>query len=491
MKKSILIILLSISWVSNAREWTAGWEATARMAGSTGTYMPFWARTGEDGTLPVTSSGLLRAGAKISYKDEKGFLFDAGLALAGAAALPGPLNNAPAYGMVDRLYVSGGWKMLRLDLGWVPRRGELGGLSVTGGDFMFSGNARTMPGVNLSSDWIYLGKGSRVAVRGNFSHYWMTDNRYMMKTMLHDKSLNLKVALGEQVDLVLGFHHYAQWGGHDRDLIPQPHSFSDYVRILLAQRGGEDALMTDQLNVLGNHLGREWVRVVWHASRFDMTFQYDKPLEDDSGRRFQNFPDGVWTLQFAMKDRSGWMTDITYEFINTTWQSGDLHDRPATEEEMKGQDKDDPFYGKVVLGGRDDYFNNNVYRSGWTNFGRVMGLPLILPDIPAPEGYVSRIVNNRIRGHHIGMKGLISRRLPYRFKATYTDNFGCYAQAHDSVFVSVPWQLSLAFETDLPGLAPRAPVAFSVGTYADFGKLYQNSVGLTFSVTFRDVRSLR
>ena len=491
MKKSIVIILLAISWVCNAREWTAGWGATARFAGSTGTYMPFWARTGEDGTLPVTSSGLLRAGAKMSYKDDKDFFFDTGLAFAGAVALPSPLNDSPAYGMIDRLYVSGGWKMLRLDLGWVPRRGELGGMSVTGGDFMFSGNARTMPGVNLSSDWIYFESGRWVGVRGNFSHYWMTDNRYMMESMLHDKSLNVKVALGRKVDLVLGFHHYAQWGGHDRDMIPQPHSFSDYVRVLFAQRGGEDALKTDQLNVLGNHLGREWVRVVWRASGFDMTFQYDKPFEDDSGRRFRNFPDGVWTLQFVLKDRDGWISDVTCEVINTTWQSGDLHDRPATEEEMKGQDKDDPYYGKVVLGGRDDYFNNHVYRSGWTNFGRIMGLPLILPGIPGADGYVSRIVNNRVRGYHLGLEGLISRRLPYRFKATYTENFGCYSQAHYSAFAFAPWQLSLAFETDLPDLTPRLPVVFSAGAYADFGKVYQNGAGLTLCVSFRDSRSLR
>ena len=75
MKKlflTLIICLVSVNAVyalSDASQnattegWQVDWSASARMAGSTGQYMPFWARTGEDGILPVKSSGLWTAGA--------------------------------------------------------------------------------------------------------------------------------------------------------------------------------------------------------------------------------------------------------------------------------------------------------------------------------------------------------------------------------------------------------------------------------------------
>ena len=215
-----------------------------------------------------------------------------------------------------------------------------------------------------------------------------------------------------------------------------------------------------------------------------MTLQYDKPFEDNSGMIFQNFPDGVWTLQFALNDRRAFVTDITYEFINTTWQSGDRHDRPATEEEKAKQDPSSAFYGKIVLGGCDNYFGNSPYASGWTHHGRTIGLPLILPAMPDTEGVVPSISNTRVRGHHLAICGIVARRVPYRFKVTYTDNFGTYF----APYASVPWQLSLALEADATRQVTSLPVAFSVGLYGDIGKLYPSSAGLTFRITYNGFR---
>jgi hypothetical protein len=251
------------------------------------------------------------------------------------------------------------------------------------------------------------------------------------------------------------------------------------VKIFFAKRGDASDSWSDQNNVFGNHLGREWARLVWRAKPFTMTVQYDKPFEDNSGMIFQNFPDGVWTLQLALNNRKAFVTDITYEFINTTWQSGDRHDRPATEEELKRQDPSDPFYGKIVLGGCDNYFGNSPYSSGWTHHGRTIGLPLILPAMPA-DGVVPMISNTRVRGHHLAISGMVARKVPYRFKATYTDNFGTYGKP----YAGVPWQLSLALEADATKQATSLPVSFSVGVYGDVGKLYPNSVGLTLRISY-------
>jgi hypothetical protein len=206
-----------------------------------------------------------------------------------------------------------------------------------------------------------------------------------------------------------------------------------------------------------------------------MTFQYDKPFEDNSGMRLQNFPDGVWTLQFALADRKALVTDITYEFINTTWQSGDVHDRPATEDEMSRQDPTDPWYGKVVMGGMDNYFNNSPYASGWTHYGRTLGLPLLTPGISA-DGISTGIINNRVRGHHLALAGVVAQKVPYRFKSTFTQNFGTYS----TPYAQRPWQLSLALEAD----KSFKDLTLSAGVYGDVGKLYPNCAGLTLKLAY-------
>lgn len=485
MKRLLVIIFLIyaclVSGAQSRQGWQVDWSTSSRLAGSTGTYMPFWARTGEDGILPLRSSGLLTAGADISYRSMSGFFFESGTNVAGALALISPLDDNPVYGFVDRLYISGGWKMLRMDVGMKPRRGDLGPLSVTGGDIMMSGNARNIPGINLSSDWIYLEKGHWVGIKGNLAHYHLFDNRAVKGAMLHDKSVAVKFALGRRVDLMAGLHHYAQWGGYSSVYGPQPHRFKDYVKVFFARRGDASDSLSDQLNVFGNHLGNEWARVVWRADDLTVTFQYDKPFEDNSGMIFRNFPDGVWTLQFALNDRDAFLSDITYEFINTTWQSGNVHDRPATEDEMSRQDPSDPYYGRVVLGGMDNYFNNSPYQSGWTHYGRMIGLPLMIPSA-ASDGLCSGIMNNRVRGHHLGLAGQLARKVPYIFKSTFTENFGTYGDP----FQSGLWQLSMALEAELTCRLTGLPVSFSIGVYGDFGRLYQNCAGLTFRISYTD-----
>ena len=470
-----ICMALASTAVASDGNWRIDWNASTRLAGTTGQYMPFWARTGEDGILPVRSSGLVTAGADVSYRHNNGLYFEAGTNLAGALAQKSPVSVGTVYGMVDRLYVSGGWKMLRMDIGMKPRRGELGPLSITGGDFLMSGNARNLPGINLSSDWIYFEKGHWVGIRGNLAHYHLWDDRKVPGAMIHNKSVDIKFSVGRKVDLIAGFHHYAQWGGEG-----QAESFKDYVKIFFAKRGDASDSKSDQLNVFGNHLGREWARVIWRARPFTMTFQYDKPFEDNSGMIFQNFPDGVWTLQFALNDRKAFVTDVTYEFINTTWQSGDRHDRPATKEEEEKQDENDPWKGTIVLGGCDNYFGNSPYSSGWTHYGRTIGLPLILPAMPNADGIVPNISNTRVRGHHIALTGMVAAKVPYRFKATFTENFGTYSKPYPGT----PWQLSLALEADADKSFTRLPVTFSLGIYGDIGKLYPSSAGLTLRISY-------
>lgn len=484
---SILLALSSIA--ASAQGWTIGWQAETDFLGGTGDYLPFWSRTGRNGIVPYSSSALVIGGASAGYKAANGIYFETGANLAGSLESKNPINPSRVNGIVDELYVGGGWKMLHLDLGMKSREKELGDLSISGGNILWSGNARNIPGINAWSDWIYFEKGHWFGFKGNLAHYQMIDNRYVAGTMLHNKSLSLKAALGRKVDLIFGVDHWAQWGGTSPREGSQPATFNDFLRILFVQAGGEDATVSDQMNVLGNHLGKEYLRLDWRAERFVMTFQYDMPFEDNGGiKRLQNFPDGVWSLKFSFADRKSFVTDVIGEFINTTWQAGPIHDRPATEEEMKHQNPESPYYGRVVIGGLDNYFMNGTYQSGWTNYGRTIGLPLILASAPNEDGIVNGIRNNRLRAYHVGIQGNVFEGVPYIFKSTYSSNWGRYNIGESNFFYTRPWQLSLALELEFGKDITNLPLTLAVGAYGDIGKVYQNSFGLTLRIRYHDFK---
>lgn len=485
----VFIFCVFVPAAVHARGWKAEWDMSAYVMGGTGSYLPFWQRTGHDGVLPYSSSVVTMAGGELQKQTASGFSFEAGANLVAYLASPNPLHGTMVSGLVDRLYLSGSWKMLHADVGMKPREKDFGDISITGGDIMYSRNARNIPGVNIWSDWIYLNKGHHVGIKANFAHYQFIDNRYVKSAMLHDKAVSIKISPVKAFDIEAGLEHWVQWGGHSPVFGDLPASFSDYLRVFLSKEGGENSPDAEKENVLGNHLGRQYYRLRYNGPACSLTFQYDIPYEDRSGLRWWGFPDGVWTLMMNRNDRRAWITDVVYEFIHTVWQSGPLHDRPATEDELAKQDPDDYYYGKKVLGGMDCYFNNGIYRSGWTNYGRVIGLPLMIPYAPGEDGTIDNIASTRVLGHHFGLSGIIAGKIPYMFKATYSRQYGDY-RIEDEFFAAKPRQLSFALECELDKELTGLPIAFSLGAYLDVGELYENSVGLTLRVGYGGSRLL-
>ena len=119
-----------------------------------------------------------------------------------------------------------------------------------------------------------------------------------------------------------------------------------------------------------------------------------------------------------------------------------------------------------------------------------MCLPLMIPFAPGEDGITRGIVSNRVRAHHIGLKGL-AWQVPYSFKATYSSNWGRYFGGDQGIFASRPKQLSLALEVELSEQVTNIPVAFVVGAYGDLGKVYRNSAGLSLRVIYGGSHSLR
>lgn len=445
--------------------------------------MPFWGVTNRRGIMPENlltggnrllagagdnrsgAIGLMTAGAEVAYVTRPGIALTGGLSVAGY----GTFDRWD--GMLDRLHFGISWKKLHLDLGMKDRASyEFNGLSLTGGDLAYTGNSRNLPGYNLSTDFIYIPWTKRIlAFKANFADYMMTDNRYTDNVLLHNEALFLKITPVRALSLTIGLEMWSQWSGTSPVYGKQPSSLNDYFRVVFGQSGGDDATLSDQINILGNHLGRELIRLDWNADRFTLTFQHDIPFDDRSGMRFQNFPDGVNTLNLSFRDRDKWVTDILLEFVSTKSQSGPSHNDP-----------DDP---ETVLGGNDNYFNNGEYKSGWTYYGRTVGLPLFTPMPENGNGHTLGVCNNRVTAWHFGIRGKAARTVPYRFLFTYSRNFGQYSQRL-GMFDAAPQQFSLALEGKVPHLGRSLPLSLGIGLYGDFGQVYQDSFGLTIRLSY-------
>ena len=130
-------------------------------------------------------------------------------------------------------------------------------------------------------------------------------------------------------------------------------------------------------------------------------------MEDRSGAKLGNAPDGRYGIFVRSVDRNKFFNSIMYEFYTT-------HDQSLG-----------------VDGVADNYFNDGIYTSGWTYENRVLGAPFFTVD---PEG--EGIINNRFSVHHLGIGGQphnYFNTYPVRFLFSYARNEGTYAKEFEEV----------------------------------------------------------
>lgn len=472
-------------------------SASASLSGFWGTAdkLPFWSSVNKYGLMPESSGGLvyfsLNNANLFDRNRDNTLRLDCGISAALSLSKSFESSEGLWYNadkscnvMIDKLFLKASWKKIHLDVGMNEFKNasfvsdydisSLNEVTVSQGDIAYSNNARNMPGYLIHSDMINIPftKGT-VGISGSFGDYKMVDNRYMTNVFVHQQSLYLHFRLFKRILVTAGLEDWAQWGGNKPDGTEFPSDLRAYWKVMTGQSGAEDASVSDQINALGNHLGRELFRVIYEGDSYDIMIQHDIPFNDGSGLKFRNFPDGANTIHFSFKNKEKWITDIAYEFYYTKWQSGEVHDRAATEEEIALHGPDHYLYGRVLVGGCDDYFNSGEYRSSWTYFGRPIGTSLFTSFLPNKEGLVLGTENNRIIAHNLGISGKMAGKFPYRICMTYSKNYGHYNQSDTSRYANNPEQFSFCMEGKIPF---TRLFAFNYGLYGDFGSLFQNSV---------------
>ena len=281
---------------------------------------------------------------------------------------------------------------------------------LTSGSLVESSNAMPISKVLISSNKFNNISFFKIDLQYlvKMSHGWIKNPKYIKNPFLHEKSINIKKEISENSYINLGLNHMAIWGGETTQHGEQPARLSDYFRVIFAMSGSQNSINQEQKNSLGNHLGAWTFSYQRNYKNKILMLYMEHPFEDESGARWiLNEFDGLYGININQKELS-YLSSFTYEYINTTNQSG-------------SEGASDSTYGW------DNYYNHYLYQSGWTNNGRVIGNPLFT--LGANKGRYSDghyIINNRLKAHHFGLQGQIFKKIYYKTLFTYSQNFGIY-----------------------------------------------------------------
>ncbi|MCD8539147.1 MAG: capsule assembly Wzi family protein [Leadbetterella sp.] len=382
--------------------------------------------------------------------------------------------------LLPEAYVKGRFGALEVYAG---RRREIMGLTDTTGtmgSYIWSGNALPVPKIDIGfRQFVPLLKNGLISVKGNFAHGWLGSGDSVQNVLLHQKSLYLRLGKPQwKIRVIAGFNHQAQWGGRpakpyvDRisgQLITQYDvSFENYLRVVSGVSvGAQTGLTWDDIdglpgneagNRVGNHLGSIDIGTEFEVGRYRVKIYRQSIYEDGSLFYLSNISDGLTGLSLS----GGKDFNLCLEYLDTRHQGGEI------------------YYGNIPeLRGRDDYFNNSVYRDAWTYQGKAIGNPLLNPyhenpDVfPAGRKYIPNyIYNNRVQAFHVYAQYTILGNLSLSTRILSAVNYGSYL---------LPLDLR-QFSFRQTAKVPMAHFDLLVSLAGDAGKYYPASYGLQVGI---------
>jgi hypothetical protein len=444
----LLILCFSLGLQAQKENSSPAVYASFHSYASTGEELPFWLRANQNGAFQVGNSAtqLLRAGIfQPMNRDSSSWGFTYGADLVAGSA-------GETYFQPNQYWLGVRFHKIVVQAGSQADPVRFGGLSTTNGNMDASNNARPVPQLSLATNGFvnfrFLPRW--LSIKGLYAEGKLWDDGYVKDARLHHKNIYLKVTPSQKWSFSLGLEHYVFWGGNSPDY-GQLAGSEEYFRYILGGKGGAAALKFDQKNGAGNQLGIYSLEI---SKKFDLsglTFYVNHPFEDRSGREMANFEDGLYGIHWKNDNRQKPLTELVYEFMSTVNQSGPL----------------DPFLGNR---GRDNYFNNFIYSSGFTHYSQMMGTPLFVPETDV-KGVSKGFESTRMWMHHLGLKGAVCTGLQWKTMLTWSRNIGRY----DLIYLKPVEELSFLVELNyhLPGL----PLQLNTGFAGDSGERFEKRVG--------------
>ena len=489
MRILLIIFLLSSAFnlfaQSNEIKREIKYTAEAGTIISTNGETPFWLRANQYGTVPNQSPIFtLRGSVSSDYKKAitkedqyKLSKFDWGYGL----NIVGNVGKENQF-LIPEAYVKAKYGAFEIYAG---RRKETFGLvdsTLSSGSYIWSGNALPMPKIQISTpNFVPLGftKGF-LSFKGNYSHGWFENSRTDVKNFyLHQKSLYFRLGKPDwKFHFYGGFNHQVQWGGEL--LYPDPKnefsingkvgsSFNDYINIVTGRSlaGVGDTTKNganDAYNRSGNHLGTLDFGFDINTDTYSILLYRQSIFEDGSLAYLSNITDGLNGISVSIKKTSDAkirLQKIVVEYLNTSSQGG-IGGSDNTSSRLRGQ---------------DNYFNNGVYRNGWSYQQTPLGTPFINNISSITNASNLFFNNNRVEAFYLGVSGIINNNINSEIRISNSKNAGTYPYPLSKVKNQFSGLISLNFS---PSFLDKSVIKLSVAM--DSGELYEDNFGFYLGV---------
>ncbi len=436
-KVCLLVVSLSIVPILGiAQSDSLAFQVSTLVGASNQSYLPQWLVANRFGILDYNNDqvGLIRAKAFSHFQLGENLQLEAALDGVARTSFSGTDNTA----FLQQAYAKISYRMFEFTVGQIERTLGTHAPGISSGSLSISGNARPIPQLLLAVPEytaVPFTKGY-LEFKGTFSHGWLGKDRYVKSPLLHEKSLFLKAGGKFKFNISAGLIHLATWGGQLPDGSQLPVGVDNYLNVIFAQSAVNiDSTNGFQIgeaaNAVGDNFGVYDFGVHVKLKEYDLTAYHQTPFEDWTGSRLARNKDRLLGVTLSSKRKKHWLQSIVYEFLYTKYQSGPT--LPGGPNDSPG-DRDQ--YGNE-FGGRDNYYNNYLYRTGWSHRGHIIGTPLFYtksrmrlyePTFVDPdEGRFNfSIVNNRVVAHHMGINGNYKDYWKYKFLATFSRNYGTY-----------------------------------------------------------------
>lgn len=350
------------------------------------------------------------------------------------------------------------------------------GLSLTNGNMFLSNNARPMPRIGFGMQNFQLSqKGwlSRLVFDFQYNEYILLDDRFVSGAHLHHKRLGAHYSIAPKWSFSAGIDHWVWWGGtvpaHNQNESFKMPGWSEYIRYVLGKSGSSSATASDQANVSGNQLGQFAFSLVREDNHILVNLYYQHPWEDLSGIHFANSPDGLWGLSLKFKRKRPLLQSLVAEYLNTRDQSGQ-HNNYAPDPVSRP----DYRFGQ----GKDNYFIHGEYQSGFTSYGRMIGVPVFVPTIDE-NGISKGFANTRIWAFQEGMGGWLSNSFNWKTMFTYSRHFGNWGALYQTPRQLLSLGAQIAYDNG------SSPLQCAIQFAYDHGALLDSSFGAELKLTYK------
>ena len=457
-----LFLLLTLFYATPALQAQAlQYRVAFLAAGADDDTLPFWLTANRYGTVdPQGSNAITRLSLERPFSKPQGWDYAFGVDILGRAS-----EHQTVY--AHQLYARLRYGPFQLTVG---RKEETSGLvdsSLSVGSMTWSGNATPVPKISIAvPEYTPIpGTAGFMAFKGYLAHGWLDKDRFVESAFVHEKYLFLRFFVPEDFPVHghAGIVHNVTWGGTHPVIGPLPQDLDAFIRVFTAQRG--DTL--DTTATLGNTIATyEFGLTVNTSSIAAMAYRQFYLEDKPHALNWRNPWDGLWGVSLKFKNTPRLITGLLWEHVNTKRQGAK--------------------YSEGELKGKDSYYFNSIYRSGWTYHGRTIGLPLLFADRQRRS-----VANNIVIAHHVGLEGAFGSRIRYKAFFTYSRNYGSTRACPDVACVNIvnlrtprKDQYSVLLETT-GSLLKNRPLDFFAALAFDVGELYPENAGVMIGVSWR------